>query len=125
MHSIRSRALSLQQRIQEQELDWLRSDISLLSAQVNRRHAFLTTVRDRARADADLCDQVQRRAALLRTSLEEQVPRTRETHTCASVALHQHPSHTTLYSARASGQHTLGSSRRRSKCGRWRRRGSG
>ena len=57
-----------------QELDWLRQDISVLNVQVDRRHAFLTNVRNRARAHADLCEQVERRAG----SMREQVHQHRE-----------------------------------------------
>ena len=39
---------------------------------MDRRQAFLTKIRNRARADVDLCEQVERRAAQLRVSVEEQ-----------------------------------------------------
>jgi hypothetical protein len=70
----------LQQQNQQMELDWLRQDIGLLSVQVDRRHAFLTNVRNRARADADLCLQLERRTAQLRASLDEQRLRQHRAH---------------------------------------------
>ena len=67
-------------RMQTQELDWLRQDISLLSVQVDRRHAFLTNVRDRARAHADLCEDVERRASQMREGLQEHRRREQQVH---------------------------------------------
>ena len=62
------------------ELEWLRQDISVLNVHVDRRHAFLTTVRNRARAHADLCEQVERRAARMRVDLQEHRVREQQAH---------------------------------------------
>lgn len=63
---------SLQADQNRLELDWLRQDITMLSHQVDRRHAFLTSVRDRARHDNELVLLVERRAATARESLRVQ-----------------------------------------------------
>lgn len=84
LRELKDKALTMHERMQQQiqhmELDWLRQDIGLLSVQVDRRHAFLTNVRNRARADADLCMQLERRTAQLRASLDEQRIRQNRAH---------------------------------------------
>ena len=63
------------------ELDWLRQDISLLSHSVNRRQAFLTSVRDRARNDNEMVRLIERRAMASRESLRMQREREQTLHT--------------------------------------------
>ena len=76
LSSLRERAVSMHERIQQQnqqmELEWLRQDVGLLCAQLDRRHAFLSSVRHRQQADADICAQVERQAAQMRLALQEQ-----------------------------------------------------
>ena len=76
LSSLRERAMSMHERIQQQnqqmELEWLQQDVGLLCAQLDRRHAFLSSIRHRQQADADLCAQVERQAAQMRLALQEQ-----------------------------------------------------
>ena len=66
------RHAAMQASHSQMELEWLRDDVNLLSQSLDRRHAFLTSVRDQQRADTEMVALLESRADRMREQLARQ-----------------------------------------------------